>query len=117
VYKASNSEEATLTALDDLEAAWEAKYPLGIQTWRHNWGEIVTSFKYPPEIYKLIFTTNMIESYHRQLWKIAKSKSVFSTNEALLKMQYFVTQDVLSNGPAEPTTGVKSVCNSAFSLR
>jgi hypothetical protein len=57
--------------------------------------ENATFFKYPPEIRKLIYTTNMIESYHRQLRKVTKGKVVFPTDEALLKMLYLVTQDVL----------------------
>jgi len=51
--------------------------------------------KYPPEIRKIIYTTNMIESYHRQLQKVTKGKSIFPADEALLKMLYLATQDVL----------------------
>lgn len=89
------SEEAALAALDEFEAVWGAKYPLVVQSWRRNWGEIATFFKYPPEIRKLIYTTNMIESYHRQLRKVTKGKAVFPSDEALLKMLYLVTQDVM----------------------
>lgn len=89
------SEDAALAALDEFEAAWGSKYPLVIQSWQRNWGEIATFFKYPPEIRKLIYTTNMIESYHRQLRKVTKGKAVFPTDEALLKMLYLVTQDVM----------------------
>ena len=89
------SEAAGLAALDEFEAAWGAKYPLVVQSWRRNWGEIATFFKYPPEIRKIIYTTNMIESYHRQLRKVTKSKAIFPTDEALLKMLYLVTQDVM----------------------
>jgi len=89
------SEDAALAALDDFEKTWGVKYPLVVQSWRRNWGEIATFFKYPPEIRKLIYTTNMIESYHRQLRKVTKGKAVFPTDEALLKMLYLVTQDVM----------------------
>ncbi|CAG7653213.1 IS256 family transposase ISTwi1 [Paenibacillus solanacearum] len=51
-------------------------------------------FKYPPEIRKLIYTTNIIESYHRQLRKVTKGKSIFPSDEALLKMLYLATMDV-----------------------
>jgi len=94
VYTAAN-EEAALQALDDFERIWGAKYPLVVQSWRRNWGEIATFFKYPPEIRKLIYTTNMIESYHRQLRKVTKGKAVFPTDESLMKMLYLVTQDVM----------------------
>ncbi len=89
------SEDAALAALEEFETVWGSKYPLVIQSWHRNWGEIATFFKYPPEIRKLIYTTNMIESYHRQLRKVTKGKSVFPTDEALLKMLYLVTQDVM----------------------
>ena len=89
------SEDAALQALDDFEKIWGAKYPLVVQSWRRNWAEIATFFKFPPEIRKLIYTTNMIESYHRQLRKVTKGKAIFPTDEALLKMLYLVTQDVM----------------------
>lgn len=94
VYTAP-SEEAALAAMEDFEKLWGSKYPLVVQSWQRNWAEISTFFKYPPEIRKLIYTTNMIESYHRQLRKVTKGKSVFPTDEALLKMLYLVTQDVM----------------------
>jgi len=89
------SEDAALIAFEEFQTAWGTKYPLVVQSWQRNWGEIATFFKYPPEIRKLIYTTNMIESYHRQLRKVTKGKAVFPTDEALLKMLYLVTQDIL----------------------
>ncbi|MEK4254355.1 MULTISPECIES: IS256 family transposase [Bacillales] len=93
IYKAA-TEEMALVELDRFEETWGAKYPLIIRSWRTNWDELATFFKYPPEIRKLIYTTNMIESYHRQLRKVTKGKSIFPTDEALLKMLYLVTMDV-----------------------
>lgn len=94
IYTAS-SEAAASEALNQFEAAWGEKYPLIVRSWRQNWAEIATFFKYPPEIRKLIYTTNIIESYHRQLRKVTKGKSIFPSDEALLKMLYLATQDVL----------------------
>ena len=94
VYTAP-TEDAALSALDDFEKIWGTRYPLVVQSWRRNRGEIATFFKYPPEIRKLIYTTNMIESYNRQLRKVTKGKAVFSNDESLLKMLYLVTQDVM----------------------
>lgn len=94
IYTAS-SETAACEELNQFEAAWGDKYPLIVRSWRNNWAEISTFFKYPPEIRKIIYTTNMIESYHRQLRKVTKGKSIFPTDEALLKMLYMATQDVL----------------------
>lgn len=93
IYKAV-TEDAARVELDRFEEVWGTKYPLIIRSWRTNWEELSTFFKYPPEIRKLIYTTNMIESYHRQLRKVTKGKSIFPTDESLLKMLYLVTMDV-----------------------
>lgn len=93
IYKAA-TEEGALLELDRFEEVWGTKYPLIVRSWRNNWEELSTFFKYPPEIRKLIYTTNMIESYHRQLRKVTKGKSIFPTDEALLKMLYLATMDV-----------------------
>lgn len=93
IYKAA-TEDMALVELDRFEETWGTKYPLIVRSWRTNWDEIATFFKYPPEIRKLIYTTNMIESYHRQLRKVTKGKSIFPTDESLLKMLYLATMDV-----------------------
>jgi putative transposase len=94
VYTAA-SESLALEALEGFEAYWGGKYPLIVNSWRTNWAELSTFFKYPPEIRKIIYTTNMIESYHRQLRKVTKGKSIFPNDEALQKMLYLATMDVL----------------------
>ena len=71
VYTAA-SEPLALEVLGSFEAAWGGKYPLIVNSWRANWSELSTFFKYPPGIRKIIYTTNMIESYHRQLRKVTK---------------------------------------------
>lgn len=81
IYKAA-TEEAALLELVQFEETWGNKYPLIIRSWRTNWDELATFFKYPPELRRLIYTTNMIESYHRQLRKVTKGKSIFPTDEA-----------------------------------
>lgn len=94
IYKAV-TEEAALLELERFEENWGSKYPLIVKSWRQNWDELATFFKYPPELRKLIYTTNMIESYHRQLRKVTKGKSIFPTDESLLKMLYLSTMDVI----------------------
>ncbi|WP_372814534.1 transposase, partial [Paenibacillus sp.] len=89
------TEEAALQELEQFEAVWGRQYPLIVRSWRNNWDELATFFKYSPELRKLIYTTNMIESYHRQLRKVTKGKSIFPNDEALLKMLYLATMDVL----------------------
>ncbi|MDZ7838939.1 MAG: IS256 family transposase [Actinomycetota bacterium] len=93
VYKAVN-EEAALAALDSLEETWGKKYPLSIKTWRDNWPELSTYFKYPDEVRRLIYTTNHAEGFHRQLKKVTKAKSIFPNDQALTKMLYLATMDV-----------------------
>jgi putative transposase len=94
IYTAA-SEALAQEELNQFEAVWGGRYPLIVRSWRQNWAEISTFFKYPPEIRKIIYTTNIIESYHRQLRKVTKGKSIFPSDEALLKMLYLVTQDVM----------------------
>lgn len=94
IYTAS-SEEAAREELETFEKTWGEQYPLIVSSWKNNWAELSAFFKYPPAIRKLIYTTNMIESYNRQLRKVTKGKSIFPTDEALLKMLYLATQDVL----------------------
>ena len=94
IYKAVN-EAAALVELDLFEKSWGDKYPHIIKSWRDNWHELSTFFKYSPAIRKLIYTTNMIESYNRQLRKVTKGKSIFPTDESLLKMLYLATMDVM----------------------
>ena len=92
IYRAVTEEKA-LSELDSLEDVWGKKYPLSIKSWRANWAELATYFKYPKEIRKIIYTTNTVESYHRQLRKVTKSKSIFPNDQALIKMLYLATID------------------------
>lgn len=93
IYKAA-TEELGLAALEDLSARWSGKYPLSVKSWQANWPEISTMFKYPPEIRKLIYTTNAIENFNRQLRKVTKTKSAFVSDDALMKMLYLATINI-----------------------
>ena len=94
IYQAA-SEVLGRQELQAFNEKWGGKYPLIVRSWENNWSELSTFFKYPPEIRKIIYTTNMIESYHRQLRKVTKGKSIFPNDDALLKALYLATQDVL----------------------
>ncbi|WP_320930909.1 IS256 family transposase [Hungatella sp.] len=85
VYAAVD-EPSALTALDTFSERWDQKYPKISQSWRENWANLSTYFKYPQEVRRLIYTTNTIEGFNRQLRKVTKSKSVFPTDDSLLKM-------------------------------
>jgi transposase-like protein len=71
------SETTATEELDQFERAWDNKYLLIICSWWDNWTEIATFLKYPPEIRKIIYTTNMIESYRRQIKKGHQEKEHF----------------------------------------
>ena len=94
IYKAP-TEEIALVALDELEVKWGKKYPLGVKSWRVNWNELSTMFKYPPEIRKLIYTTNAIENFNRQLRKVTKTKSALVSDDALMKILYLTTMQIV----------------------
>ncbi|WP_352401302.1 transposase [Synergistes jonesii] len=84
-------------ALDELEGfaeKWDAKYPKISKSWRKNWAGLSTYFKYPQEVRRLIYTTDTIESFNRQLRKVTKAKSVFPTDDSLLKMLYLAMKDI-----------------------
>lgn len=93
----SPSASAGLEALERFEQEWGGRYPLIVTSWRANWSELSLFFDFSPELRRLIYTTNLIESFHRQLRKATRAKSVFPTDESLLKMLYLVSQDVSSH--------------------
>ena len=82
VYAASD-EQAALSALDAFEEAWGKKYPRIAASWRDNWANLSTYFKFPQEVRRLIYTTNAIEGFNRQLRKVTKAKAVFPTDDSV----------------------------------
>lgn len=68
--------------------------PNSIASWRYNWPQLATYFKYPPELRKIIYTTNTIENFNRQLRKVTKSKTIFPTDDALFKILYLSMIDI-----------------------
>ena len=93
VYAAVD-EQTALDALDVFSEHWDKKYPQISKSWRENWPKLSTYFKYPQELRRLIYTTNTIEGFNRQLRKVTKSKSVFPTDDSLLKMLYLAMIDI-----------------------
>lgn len=93
VYAASTVEEAE-QRLDEFEQKWGAAYPPIVQSWRRNWARIIPFFDYPPEIRKVIYTTNAIESVNMSLRKITKNRGSFPSDEALLKLFYLALKNI-----------------------
>ena len=87
-------EAAAIDALDRFSENWDKKYPKIAQSWQDNWPNLSTYFKYPEEVRRLIYTTNAIEGFNRQLRKVTKAKSVFPTDDSLFKMLYLAMMDI-----------------------
>jgi putative transposase len=93
VYQAP-TREAAETRLLELAEQWSASYPMAVRSWESNWEDLATMFDYPAEIRRLIYTTNTIEGYNRQLRKVTKTKGAFPTDEAARKLLYLANRDI-----------------------
>ena len=92
-YKSISKERAE-ESLRELERKWFKKYPIVIKSWKNKWENLSNYFKYPPEIRKIIYTTNIIESAHRQFRKLTKTKGAFPNENSLLKLLYMGIMNV-----------------------
>jgi len=93
VYKAA-SEEIGMNNLLEMKDKWGNKYKIALKSWEDNWDTVSTFYKYPEEIRRIMYTTNIIESLNRQYRKVTKSKSIFPTDNSLLKSLYLATVEV-----------------------
>lgn len=93
IYQAP-TREAAETALSTLAATWGEKYAIAVRSWENNWQDLATMFDYTPEIRRLIYTTNILDGYHRQLRKVTKTRSVFPSPEAVRKLLWLAHQDI-----------------------
>jgi putative transposase len=94
VYRAANREagEANLVSLREK---WGDKYAIAVRSWENNWEELATFFDYSAEIRRLIYTTNTIEGYNRQLRKVTKNKASFPSREAVRKLLYLANVNIV----------------------
>jgi putative transposase len=93
VYQ-SETKDLAETALLELAEKWEKKYPVVIQSWNNNWEKLTTYFQYTAPIRKLIYTTNAVEGFHRQIRKVTKTKGAFTSDTALKKLVYLATRRI-----------------------
>ena len=93
VYQALTLEEAEF-AFELFKEKWGKKHPIVIKSWENNWQELTTYFSYTYAIRRLIYTTNTVEGYHRQLRKVTKTKSSFPTDDSLRKIIYLATKEI-----------------------
>ena len=81
-------------ALGKLSEKWGDKYPVSVRSWLDNWPDLATFFDFGPHIRRLIYTTNAVEAYHRQLRKVTKNRASFPTPEAARKLLYLAHRDI-----------------------
>ncbi len=94
VYRAIN-EEIALEKFCELKEKWEKSYPFAIRSWERNWDVLTPFFKFPEEIRKITYTTNIIEALHRQYRKVTKTKTMFPSDSSLEKMLYLASMNVM----------------------
>jgi putative transposase len=93
IYQAPTRESAE-TALLTLAETWGEKYAIPVRSWENNWDDLATMFNYTPEIRRLIYTTNLIEGYNRQLRKVTKNRAAFPSPEAARKLLWLAHRDI-----------------------
>ena len=95
IYQASNVKQAE-KALGVFKEKWSNKYPASVKSWEQNWDKLTAFLEYPQEIRKLIYTTNIIESFNASLRKFTKNKKMFPTDQAALKSIYLAAMQITS---------------------
>jgi transposase-like protein len=93
IYQAP-TREAAETKLLQLSERWGEQYAVVVRWWETNWEDLATMFDYPPDIRRLIYTTNTVEGYNRQLRKVTKTKGAFPTGEAARKLLFLANRDI-----------------------
>ena len=93
VYQAKTLEKAEME-LENLATKWNEKYPIVVRSWQENWPNLSRYFQYTEEIRRLIYTTNTVEGYHRQVRKVTKTKGVFTSDDSLVKLVYLAYRNI-----------------------
>jgi len=104
IYTASTLEAAQI-ALDDFDKQFGTRYPGAVEVWRHAWDEFIPFLDYPPELRKIVYTTNAIESINFQLRKITKNRGHFPDSDAAMKLIYLGLRNISSHRGGESGTG------------
>jgi putative transposase len=93
IYQSATAEQAEME-LTAFEAKWDKTHPTIGMSWRRNWTQVIPFFAYPPDIRKVIYTTNAIESLNMSLRKVTKNRASFPTDEAMLKLLYLALRNI-----------------------
>ncbi len=109
IYRTASG-EAAAGRLDEFERRWGERYPSVAGSWRRAWEEVVPMFAFAPEIRRLMYTTNAIESLHRSLRKSLKTRGHFPNDRAVAKLPYLAIRNAESNWKA-PVAGWRQALN------
>ena len=93
-FYSAPDEQTAVSNLEEFGKKWDSKYPQIYKSWSEHWPNLATYFKYPEAVRRVIYTTNTIEGFNRQLRKVTKSKTVFPSDDSLLKMLYLAMMDI-----------------------
>jgi transposase-like protein len=104
IYRAETAEAAAVRLAEFEAGPWGRKFPMIGQSWRRNWEQVIPFFAYPPEIRKMIYTTNAIESLHMQLRKVLKNRGHFPSDEAATKLIYLALRNITKSWKNPPIT-------------
>jgi putative transposase len=96
IYQAPTREVAEGN-LRKLHENWSSQYAVSVRSWENNWEDLATFFDYPADIRRMIYTTNTVEGYNRQLRKVTKSRGSFPTGEAVRKLLFLANRDIVKN--------------------
>jgi transposase-like protein len=118
IYK-SSTEQLGLEALEAAELKWGKKYPAIFKSWHKHWDRLANIYKYSPQLKRIMYTTNPIESYHRMIRKVTKTKGAFSSENAILKQVYLAIQNAHTkwDGQIFAWAAIRNDLNTYFSER
>src|SRR4029078_10614960 len=104
IYQAANAEAAAGAVKAFAQGEWGQKFPTVAAMWQRQWEQVIPFFAYPPEVRKIIYTTNAIESLHMQLRKIVKNRGPFPTDEAASKLLFLALRNIEKDWKMPPIT-------------
>ncbi|WP_443678744.1 transposase, partial [Paraburkholderia unamae] len=96
IYAAASEQAAQLAMQAFADGPWGTRYPMIVQCWQRAWEHVTPFFVFPPEIRRVVYTTNAIESLNMQLRKIIKTRGHFPTDEAAIKLLWLALRNVLA---------------------
>ena len=102
IYQAATAEQARQQLETFAEGKWGQKYPTIVASWRRAWEQVIPFFAYPPEVRRVIYTTNALESVNMQLRKIIKNRGHFPSDEAAAKLIYLALRNITAKWKMPP---------------